>query len=162
MAVNMAATVSERLEELGRDLADDDLEPGVRRIVESGWSVSGEHYVRAVRTCHALGRAMAAFHEVHDLVLTPTLGLPPVPLGAMGPTAGSEAFVELVRRFASMTAIFNATGQPAMSVPLHWTDDGLPVGVQFAAPFGDEATLFRLAGQLERAAPWADRRPAPT
>jgi amidase len=59
----------------------------------------------------------------------------------------------------AFTAICNATGQPAVSVPLYWNDDGLPIGAHFVAPFGDEATLFRLAAQLEQARPWADRRP---
>ena len=76
--------------------------------------------------------------------------------------ASADEAVEVRRRtatFSPFTYIFNATGQPAMSVPLYWNDEGLPVGTHFIARFGDEATLFRLAAQLEAARPWIDRRP---
>jgi len=116
-----------------------------------------------------------------DVLLTPTLAQPPVPIGALQPGAGERAAMRVVnalgagwllraagtaqvlasKTFAWMpyTTLFNATGQPAMSVPLHWNAGGLPIGMQFAGRFGDEATLLRLAGQLERARPWAHRRP---
>jgi amidase len=161
MSANTAATVAERLEVLGRDLADGDLEPGVRAGLEAGRAVTGEQYARALRRCHALGRSMAEFQQTYDVVLTPTLGALPTLLGDMDHNADRERWLDLVRRFSCMTTLFNATGQPAMSVPLHWTDEGLPVGVQFAGRFGDEATLFRLAAQLEQAAPWGHRRPPP-
>lgn len=70
-----------------------------------------------------------------------------------------EAFLAAVLASIGFTSLFNSTGNPAISVPLTWSKAGLPLGVQFAAPFGDEATLFRLAAQLEAAQPWADRRP---
>ena len=70
-----------------------------------------------------------------------------------------EKWIELVQSFGTFTRIQNLTGQPAMSVPLYWNNNDVPIGVQFAAPFGDEATLFRLATQLEQARPWSDRKP---
>jgi Asp-tRNA(Asn)/Glu-tRNA(Gln) amidotransferase A subunit family amidase len=159
MQSNMAASVAERLEALERDLRVDDLEPGVREAVDSGRVVTGEQYARALRTCHAVGRAMATLHDTHDIVLTPTLGLPPLLLGSLDSSKDRAAYLELVGRFAGFTAVFNMTGQPAMSVPLYWTADRLPVGVQFAARFGGEAVLFRLASQLEHAAPWRRQPP---
>ena len=95
-----------------------------------------------------------------DLWLTPTLGQPPVELGTLV-YRGGDPF-ELRRRsarFSPYTYVSNASGQPAISLPLHWTASGLPVGVHFTARWGEEATLIRLAGQLERARPWAERRP---
>jgi Asp-tRNA(Asn)/Glu-tRNA(Gln) amidotransferase A subunit family amidase len=104
---------------------------------------------------------MARFHEKYDLILSPTLAKPPVKLGALSLSPESmPAFQKEVTEFSPYTALHNITGQPSMSVPLHWTAEGLPIGVMFSAAFGDEATLFRLAGQLEKARPWAKRRPA--
>jgi amidase len=119
--------------------------------------------------------------ERYDLVLSPTLGLPPPALGALAPR-GAEAFahdalialhlgfllrlpgvvesaVKKVFAFIPFTPLANVSGQPAMSVPLSWNAAGLPIGVQLQARFGDEATLLRVAAQLEAARPWADRRP---
>jgi amidase len=73
--------------------------------------------------------------------------------------ASPEALADQVLQFIPFTPLFNATGQPAMSVPLHWNDKGLPIGMHFVGRYGDEATLFRLAGQLEQAKPWFDRQP---
>jgi amidase len=116
-----------------------------------------------------------------DVLLTPTLASPAPPVGALQPTAAEQRQLALmgglnqpwllraagalqqmagkVFDFIPYTPPFNVTGQPAMSLPLHWSDEGLPVGVQVVGRFGDEATLFRLAGQLERALPWEARRP---
>jgi Asp-tRNA(Asn)/Glu-tRNA(Gln) amidotransferase A subunit family amidase len=163
MSANLVATVHERLEALGRPLADGDLEAGTRTTYETGLRVTGEQYARAVRALHALGRLMADFHERYDVVCTPTLAEPPCALDWLDPNGDAATYRSRIVRYVGFTQLFNATGQPAMSVPLSWTagDGGrLPVGVQFAAPFGDEARLFRLAGQLEAARPWfAERAP---
>jgi amidase len=97
--------------------------------------------------------------ETHDLFLTPVLASPPVPLGTFSETRPFATLVDHLDGYVAYTPICNVTGQPAMSVPLYWTADGLPVGSQFIGRFGDEATLFRLAAQLEEARPWATRWP---
>jgi Asp-tRNA(Asn)/Glu-tRNA(Gln) amidotransferase A subunit family amidase len=104
---------------------------------------------------------VARFFETFDVLLTPTLASPPLELGRLALTNPDfQGLAEDIGATIGFTQLFNAAGNPAMSVPLHWSEDGLPIGVQFAGRFGDEATLFRLAGQLESARPWFDRRPA--
>ncbi len=103
-------------------------------------------------------RRMAAWWADHDLLLTPTLGAPPPELGwftAEGPQVEGRR----IASFIPYTAQFNMTGQPAVSLPLHWTPGGLPVGVQLVAAYGREDMLVRVASQLEQAAPWSDKRP---
>jgi amidase len=95
----------------------------------------------------------------HDVFLTPVLGSPPVPIGALDQTLPWDEFIEMVNRYVAFTPLGNFAGLPAMSVPLHWTPDGLPVGSHFLGRFGSEEILLSLAAQLERTRPWADRRP---
>jgi len=110
---------------------------------------------------HSLGRRMAAFLANYDLLLTATLARPPLRLGEMDMTSDDvERYVAfLFNEFAPLTPLFNQTGGAAMSVPLFWTPESLPIGVQFGAGLGDEPKLIRLAAQLEQAQPWAQRRP---
>src|SRR5205085_6009893 len=117
-------------------------------------------YLLAVERLQAFSRTVAGFLTEFDVWLTPTLGLPPVPLGAISGSADPGSADELSGRFLAYPCyVANVTGGPAMSVPLHWSGDALPVGVHFLGRFGDEATLLRLAAQLEQARPWADRWP---
>ena len=96
-------------------------------------------------------------------ILSPTTAQPAALLGAIDPEDEEfDRFIEGIPPYVAFTQMFNMSGQPAASLPLHWTEDGLPVGVQIAARFGDEATLLRLAGQFEQARPWFDRRPPET
>ena len=144
----------------GQTAEPDHFEPFVWAFAERGRSLGAHDYLLAVQDMQRTVRDVSAFFERFDLWLTPTLGQPPVELGTLV-YRGGDPF-ELRRRcgrFSPWTWIGNASGQPAISVPLHWTETGLPVGMHFVARWGDEATLIRLAGQLERARPWAERCP---
>jgi Asp-tRNA(Asn)/Glu-tRNA(Gln) amidotransferase A subunit family amidase len=128
---------------------------------QRGLKVSGVEYVEAVAEVHAAGRRMAQFLASYDVILSTVLAGPPPKLGYFDQNGDPATFAERVNTYLSVTPLHNATGTPAMSVPLHWTADGLPVGVHFAGRYGEEATLLRLAAQLEQAQPWFDRVPAP-
>jgi amidase len=147
---------------VGREPADDEIEPLSRALWQAGEQVSAAEYLLAVEEIQRFGRVVARFLTTVDVWLTPTLSTPPLPLGTMVSTADDpwrslEVSGQTVR-YAGVVA--NLTGDPAMSVPLSWNDDGLPIGVHFLGPFGDEATLIRLASQLEEAQPWRDRVPS--
>jgi len=136
------------------------VEPLTYAIAERGRSMSAAEFIVALHALHRQARLIARFFESHDVWLTPTLAEPPLPIGWFDiESADVDAWVERLTAFLPFTYPFNVTGQPAASVPLHWSGAGLPIGVQFAARYGDEAMLFRLAGQLERARPWFDKRP---
>ena len=138
----------------------DQLEPFTWALYEMGRRHSAADYLLAVQDLQNLSRQIARFFLDHDLWLTPTLAEPPLPIGAFdAPPDNPLQPLDRAIAFVPFTPTCNITGQPAMSVPLFWNDAGLPVGVHFVAGFGDEATLFRLAAQLEAARPWADRRP---
>lgn len=158
--VSFARGIEDRGRVLGRAITEKDLEPVTWAYYQLGLGVSAIDYSRAIATCQLTGLAVAKFQQTYDLILSPTLGKRPVPLGVLSLSRSEPA--EVLREnaeFSPFTRLYNVTGQPAVSVPLHWSVDGLPVGVMFAARFGDEATLFRLAAQLENARPWANRRP---
>lgn len=158
--VSVARALDDAAATLGRAVTEKDVEPVTWGMAEQGRATSSVAYSRAIATIHQVGLTMAKFHQSHDVILNPTLGKPPVTLGTLSLTPKDmQSFVKEITAFSPFTAVYNVTGQPSMSVPLHWTPDGLPVGVMFSARFGDEATLFRLASQLEKAKPWAGRRP---
>ncbi len=127
---------------------------------EMGGKASAADYARAVLGIHRAGRHVAERFAAYDLLLTPTLPDPPRKTGVFNMDSPVlDDYARAITRFTSFTAPFNASGSPAVSLPLHWTADGLPVGVQLAAPYGEEAILFRVASQLESAKPWFNRRP---
>ena len=137
------------------------LEPINRALAEDARATPSPDHALAIMQLQAAVRRIVAFWDDVDVVLTPTLALPPVPIGWTWEDAGGDARLAFARQtlFTPFTPLVNVTGQPAMSLPLHWSDDGLPIGVQLIGrPFA-EATLIRLAAQLERARPWAGRRP---
>jgi amidase len=144
---------------LGREIRDDEIEPRNQAYRHIGATMPALSYLEARTWIGLWCRRMAPWWGEHDILVTPTVGSPPPKLGYFT-EAGPEQEGARVISFLTYTAQFNMTGQPAVSLPLHWTEDGLPVGVQLVAPYGREDLLIRLASQLEQAQPWADRRPA--
>jgi amidase len=163
--VRWAAGQAQALDQLGlatgHTIGPDDVEPLTWALAEIGRRHSAGEYLTAVGQHQVMSRMFAGIYESgFDLLLTPTMGEPPPPLGSFD-DSGPDPMVAFERAFlcGCFTAGFNASGQPAISLPLHWTDDGLPVGVQLVAPLGREDLLLQVAGQLEQAMPWADRMP---
>jgi amidase len=145
---------------LGKKPAPEFFEPLTWALRELGLQKSGPDYLLAFQVLHRFSREVAEAFERFDLWLTPTLAEPPLPLGTLDapPENPLQGFFRAAE-FVPFTALANLTGQPAMSVPLFWNQEGLPLGVHFIARFGDEATLLKLAAQLEKARPWAERHP---
>lgn len=160
ISASTRALLEEAARQRGRDYTQDDLEPATWAMVSNAAGMEAAQYVRAVNAIHAAGRVAAAFHERYDVYLSPTLARPPMPLGILSPANTDLAnYRETLAAYSPFTAYQNMTGEPSMSVPLHWTADGLPVGVMFSAGFGEEGLLLNLAAQLEQAKPWHHHRP---
>ncbi len=136
------------------------LEPLTESLYRMGVSMSATDYLLRVNALQLLARRIGHFFVDYDVWLTPTLAEPPPPLGTFAATAEDPlAGFRRAAAFTPFTPLCNVTGQPAMSVPLYWNTEGLPIGTHFVGRFGDETTLFRLAAQLEAARPWAERWP---
>ena len=149
-------------EQTGRSITSNDVEPYTWALAEMGRAVSASGYIKATTWLQAYTRRVAQWWaDGFDVLLSPTLAVPPVKLGELTSTREEplRGFVRSVP-VVTFTAPFNVTGQPAISLPLHWSRDGLPIGVQLVAAYGREDVLIRLAAQLEAAKPWAQRRPA--
>jgi amidase len=164
---------------LGRRARAGDFEPATYCLGLLGSALSAADSAQAMRTLQLAARRMAPFFERYDALLTPTLAAPPAPIGTLLPTAAelasmrginalnaswllrwlgvAEQLADKTFGYMPFTPLFNATGQPAMSVPLHWNAAGLPIGMQLVAKLGNDAMLLRLAAQLEQARPWFDR-----
>ena len=159
-AVNNAADVRFCETVLGRPPRDDELEVTSRELAEFGRSRSALDLLEAIDAMGTATRAFAGFFDTHDVWLTPTLARRPEPLGVLNQSVGGAlAWQRFDDSFNPWNPIANIAGVPAMSLPLHWSAAGLPIGVLVTGRYGDEATLFRLAAQVEAARPWADRRP---
>jgi amidase len=145
----------------GKQPADGDLETVVANTVKLAESIDGVTLMNATQTAHRIGRQMATFFENHDILLTPALGTLPPKIGWIDMMMDDlDEYWRRVFHFSPFTVWFNTTGQPAMMIPLGVNADGFPIAVQAVARYGDEASLFRLAGQLEAARPWFNRKPA--
>ncbi|HZP85570.1 MAG TPA: amidase [Burkholderiales bacterium] len=161
IGANTRVAIDIHAERRGKRLEVNDLEGITRLFYELGVAASAADYARATQTIHRVGRQFARLFERFDLLLTPTLPRPPQRLGVFTlNTEDPERYAREVGYFTSFTAIANIAGNPAASLPLHWTTDGLPVGVQLIGRYADEATVLRVSAQLEEAKPWFDRRPA--
>ena len=131
-------------------------------LYEHGKSLTAMQMHDALANINTVSRQSGMLFAEHDLFLTPTIAQPPLILGTLNQNEAGVNAREWTRRvfaWVPCTPLFNSTGQPAISLPLHWSPDELPIGMQFAAKLNDEATLLRLAGQLEEAMPWKERRP---
>lgn len=148
------------MDKLGREPAPEEIEPSVVAWAKLGINCSAIQYVKAQRDMYQIAKGISHFFKRYDVFVSPCAAQPPVALGVIDASDHDfERFLKRMWSHMAFTAQFNCTGQPAMSVPLHLTHDGLPVGVQFVARLGEEVTLFSLAGQLETARPWRSRRP---
>jgi len=156
----MAANLDREAMRRGREIGEGEIEPITRILYERAKTFTGVQYARAVQAMHAITREASAWSAPYDVILLSTLGTMPLPVGLLkGGLGNIDSLTERFYKFGPNTQLFNMTGQPAMSVPLAWSADNIPIGIQFAGHVGDEATLFRLAGQLEKARPWFDRTP---
>jgi amidase/6-aminohexanoate-cyclic-dimer hydrolase len=153
--------VDDRLAALGKALQDGDLEPVTLATYRSADRYSAADYVTAIDTIHDASRAIAGFFEDYDLILTPTMATPPMKLGGALRLnhPDSKEFGAALAQTVGFTQFYNATGIPAISLPLYWNAEGLPIGVQFAAAYGRDTLLLKLAAQLEQARPWFNVRP---
>src|SRR5437868_12323535 len=157
---NTALTVRLIEQRLGRTATENDFEILTLASAHNAQKTTATDYVAAQLAAFQISRSLAAFFERCDIFLCPTLCSPPLRIGELNTMSGDLSHIApILRRYMPGTSMFNMSGQPAMSVPLAWNKAGLPLGMMFSARFGDEATLFRLAGQLEQERPWKSRIP---
>jgi len=159
-AAGQAATLTQLGMLIGRPVTEDDVEKLTWDMAQIGHERDGSRYLLDVGLHQMLSRMVAGWFETgYDLLLTPTMAEVPPALGEIDTSLPDLAAYRRCLPSGAFTALFNLTGQPGISVPVHWTEGGLPVGAQFVAPFGREDLLIRIAAQIEKAAPWADRTP---
>ena len=160
VAANTALSVRLAEERLGRAMTDSDFEVLTLASANNAQKATSTDYVAAQLTAFQISRGLATFFETCDVLLCPTLCSPPLRIGELNSMSSDLSHIApILRRYMPATSMFNMSGQPAMSVPLAWNAAGLPLGMMFSARYGDEATLFRLAGQLEQVRPWKDKLP---
>jgi amidase len=181
ICASVAAGIELSAQQIGRRPGRNELEIATWLAGLLGAELSAGQAFAAIQVLQSMARSVHRFFEQYDILLTPTLGSPPLRIGELEPRGAEalahrtianlglgsilrlkrviQATVNRVFEFVPFTPLANVTGQPSMSVPLYWNGRGLPVGSQFTARFGEEATLFRLASALEAARPWAHLRP---
>lgn len=157
---SVAADLDDRAKALGVPLSLDLVEQVTMMFRDAGAKFQATDWVRASNTFQQAALILGEFMQDYDVILTPTLGEVPKKLGMINLSQEVETYFRNITPYSPFASLFNQTGQPSMSVPHSMSKSGLPIGVMFSGRYGDEATLFRLAGQIEKAAPWAQRRPA--
>jgi amidase/6-aminohexanoate-cyclic-dimer hydrolase len=161
VGANTALTVRQAEARFGRKMTGDDFEVLTLASAHNAQHTSATDYVAAQLAAFQISRGLADFFETCDVLLCPTLCSPPLRIGELNTMSEDLSHIApILRRYMPATAMFNMSGQPAMSVPLAWNKAGLPLGMMFSAKLGDEGTLFRLASQLEQERPWKDKLPA--
>lgn len=159
LSVSVAASVAHELAGIalrtGAPVPQDGVEPATWAFAERGRSLRAAEYLANLDALHRYSHRLASWWETNDLLVTPTMSEPPPEIGTL-----KGADVERIVRLVPYTSPYNVSGQPGLALPLHWTADGLPLGIQLVAKFGAEDLLLRVGAQLEAAAPWIDRRPA--
>ena len=160
VGANTALSVRLTEQRFGRAMTTGDFELLTLGMAQNAQATTATDYVAAQLAAFQISRGLANFFGSCDIFLSPTLCAPPLRIGELNSMAEDLSHIPpILRRYMPGTAMFNISGQPAMSVPLAWNAAGLPLGMMFSARFGDEATLFRLAAQLERERPWKDKIP---
>jgi amidase len=157
---NFAAGMKRLIERVGHEPEPEDLEPLTWAALKGGRKATGEAVMWGLQQMRMISREILTLFETFDVYLTPVMGTPPPPIGFIDPVNLTPR--EVSRRQGGVfpyTPPFNASGQPSLSLPLAWSESGLPIGMMFTGRYADEATLFRLAAQLEKEIPWKDRRP---
>jgi amidase len=160
VSANTALSVRLAEQRFGRNMTTSDFEILTLASAQNAQATTATDYVAAQLAGFQISRGLASFFGSCDVFLCPTLCAPPLRIGELNSMSEDLSHIApILRRYMPATAMFNMSGQPAMSVPLAWNAAGLPLGMMFAARFGDEATLFRLAAQLEAQRPWKHRLP---
>jgi amidase len=161
-SANLAWSIDLMGKIMNRTPGSDNLQHVTEAIWRHGQNISATEFLAAQAVFNRANRAASAMFEQYDLVLSPTLAAPPIKLGTLDQNAEGVDAAEWTRQvfgWCAFTPLYNSTGHPAISLPLHWTENNLPVGMQFTATMNDEASLIRLAAQLEKVQPWAGRKP---
>jgi amidase len=160
---NLSHSIPAGAAALGRIPSEENLEAAIWACYQYGQSMTATELLSGLDIYSMTQRSVGHFFESYNVLLTPTIARPPCPIGefnANTPGVSAEQWLRRGLSYTPFTSLFNVTGQPAVSVPLAWSREGLPIGMQFVGRFADEATLFRLAGQLELACPWKDKWPS--
>jgi Asp-tRNA(Asn)/Glu-tRNA(Gln) amidotransferase A subunit family amidase len=158
--IHIYQTVKKRLVELGLTIESSPLESSTKLMAAIGSKISADDYINALDSLKRAEHVMGEFHKTCDIIISPVLSMPPAPLGWLDMNSDDLAeYGDRYKRYSGFTALYNATGQPSLSLPLHLNSQGLPIGVMFTASWGEDALLLQLARQLEIAYPWARRAP---
>lgn len=160
ISANVALALQQRADALGTEVTPDVVEHITYRMYENGKEFSADQYAKATLINHQAGRVLGNFMEKYDLILSPVLAKPPVKIGEIDMSSPDIAtYIERLSSYSSFTGLYNQTGQPSISLPLGFSDNDLPIGSMFTSKFGNDELLISIASQIEKAEPWADKKP---